>query len=96
MELHSKRLILRQYKKNDDLVVLIPPEGTRSKVEKWRSGFYHIANLAKVPILLGYVDASKKEAGFADFFTPTGDVDGDMKKIREFYAEKKGLRAENS
>ena len=87
---------VRQYKKNNDLVVLIPPEGTRSKVEKWRSGFYHIANLAKVPILLGYVDASKKEAGFADFFTPTGDVDGDMKKIREFYAEKKGLRAENS
>ena len=87
---------VRQYKKNDELVILIPPEGTRSKVEKWRSGFYHIANLAKVPILLGYVDASKKEAGFADFFTPTGDVDGDMKKIREFYAEKKGLRAENT
>ena len=42
------------------------------------------------------MDASKKEAGCADFFTPTGDVDGDMKKIREFYAEKKGLRAENS
>jgi len=87
---------VRQYKENDELVVLIPPEGTRSKVEKWKSGFYHIANLARVPILLGYVDASKKEAGFADFFTPTGDPDGDMKKIREFYAEKKGLRAGNA
>ena len=51
---------VRQYAENEELVVLIPPEGTRSKVKQWKSGFYHIANNAKVPILLGYVDASKK------------------------------------
>lgn len=87
---------VRQYRENDELVVLIPPEGTRSRVERWKTGFYHIANNAGVPILLGYVDAANKEAGFADFFTPTGDIEKDMRDIRAFYANKKGLKAENS
>jgi len=87
---------VRQYAENDQLIVLIPPEGTRSKVTRWKTGFYNIANNADVPILLGYVDASKKEAGFADFFTPTGDLEKDMVEIRAFYANKRGLRAENS
>ncbi len=54
---------VRQYRENDELVVLIPPEGTRKKVERWKTGFYHIAHLAEVPILMGYVDAANKEAG---------------------------------
>jgi len=87
---------VRQYREHDELVVLIPPEGTRKKVERWKSGFYHIAHLAEVPILMGYVDASKKEAGFADFFQPTGDADADMVEIRAFYANKQGLNPENS
>ncbi len=88
--------IVIQFRNNDKFVVLVPPEGTRSKVANWKTGFYHIANNAEVPILLGYVDASRKEAGFADFFHPTGDLDGDMNKIRAFYAKKKGLRAKRS
>lgn len=87
---------VRLYRENTNLVVLVPPEGTRSKVTTWKSGFYHIANNAGVPILLGFVDAAKKEAGLADFFYPTGDIDADMKLIRSFYADKKGLLAENS
>ena len=88
--------IVRQYRENDELVVLIPPEGTRKKVNQWKTGFYHIANMAQVPILLGYVDAANKEAGIADFFTPTGDLEKDMLEIRCFYADKKGLNAENA
>jgi 1-acyl-sn-glycerol-3-phosphate acyltransferase len=87
---------VQQYQDHEQLIVLIPPEGTRSKVSSWKTGFYHIAHNAKVPILLGYVDADKKEAGIADFFTPTGDIDEDMIAIRKFYADKKGLNAENS
>ena len=87
---------VRHYAENDQLIILIPPEGTRSKVTRWKTGFYHIANNAEVPILLGYVDASKKEAGFADFFTPTGDLEKDMVEIRAFYANKRGLLAKNS
>ena len=85
-----------KYREYDELVMLIPPEGTRDKVKEWKTGFYHIANLAAVPILLGYVDAANKEAGFADFFNPTGEVEKDLQEIRSFYYEKKGLRAENS
>ena len=88
--------IVDQFKNNDDFVVLVPPEGTRRKVSKWKTGFYHIANNAKVPILMGYVDAENKEAGFADFFYPTGDLENDMKEIRGFYAGKKGLNTGNS
>lgn len=88
--------VVKQFKDNETFVVLVPPEGTRSKVTHWKTGFYHIANNAEVPILMGYVDAKQKEGGIADFFHPTGDLEADMKEIRAFYAQKQGLRAENS
>lgn len=88
--------IVGQFKSNENFVVLVPPEGTRLKVKEWKTGFYHIANNAGVPILMGYVNAERKEAGFANFFYPTGDLESDMKEIRSFYEQKKGLTAENS
>lgn len=88
--------VVQQYRDNPELVVLIPPEGTRAKVKDWKTGFYHIANNAGVPILMGYLDADKKEAGLADFFYPTGDLSVDMAEIRKFYATKKGIRPENA
>jgi 1-acyl-sn-glycerol-3-phosphate acyltransferase len=88
--------ITEQYRQHHELVVLVPPEGTRSKVERWKTGFYHIARNANVPILMGYVDAPRKEAGLADFFTPTGDLERDMQEIRTFYADKGGLKPENA
>lgn len=87
---------VQQYRDNPELVVLVPPEGTRSKVKEWKTGFYHIAVNAGVPIVLGYVDASKKEAGLADFFQPSGNLEEDMPKIRAFYADKIGINPENA
>lgn len=86
----------RQYRENPELVVLIPPEGTRSKVKDWKTGFYHIAVNADVPVLMGYLDAAKKEAGLADFFHPTGDIESDILAIRAFYADKAGINPENA
>lgn len=88
--------VVEQYQQNPQLVVLVPPEGTRKHVKEWKTGFYHIANNAGVPILMGYLDARKKEAGLADFFFPTGDVEQDIRAIRAFYADKKGIRPENA
>lgn len=88
--------IVEQYQQRDDLVVLVPPEGTRAKVAQWKTGFYHIANNAHVPILMGYIDASCKEAGLADFFHPSGDLEKDMQDIRVFYADKKGINPQNA
>jgi len=88
--------MVTQYQLNPQLVVLIPPEGTRSRVQEWKTGFYHIANNAGVPILMGYIDASRREAGLADFFHPTGDIETDMPAIRAFYADKVGINPENA
>lgn len=88
--------IVTQFEQHENLIILIPPEGTRRKVKEWKTGFYHIANNAEVPILLGYIDGAKKEAGIADFFHPGGDVEFDMKEIRAFYANKKGIHSKNS
>jgi 1-acyl-sn-glycerol-3-phosphate acyltransferase len=87
---------VKQYQQFQDLVVLVPPEGTRSKVKEWKTGFYHIARIAQVPVLMGYIDASRKEAGLADFFYPTGDTEADMRAIRQFYADKHGINPENA
>ena len=85
-----------QYKSEPEMIVLVPPEGTRSKVKEWKTGFYRIAANAEVPVLMGYVDASKKEAGLADFYYPTGDLEADIAAIRAFYAEKVGINPENA
>ena len=85
-----------QYAEHEELIILIPPEGTRTKVNIWKTGFYRIADNASVPILLGFVDADKKQAGIGGFFYPTGDIEKDMAEIRGFYSTKKGLNAKNS
>jgi 1-acyl-sn-glycerol-3-phosphate acyltransferase len=87
---------VQQYRDHPQLVVLVPPEGTRAKVKEWKTGFYHIAVNAGVPILMGYVDAATKQAGLADFFHPSGDIEKDMPAIRAFYADKVGLNPENT
>lgn len=79
----------------DELALLITPEGTRSRVERWRTGFYHVAVAANVPILLGFLDTTKKEIGFGHLFYPSGDKQKDFMYIQDFYADKKGIVPEN-
>jgi len=81
---------IRMFHERESLYLLIPAEGTRSRVNKWKSGFYHTALGAGVPIMLGYLDFEKRIAGFGPVFHPTGDKDADMAVIREFYRHVKG------
>mgnify|MGYP006385443085 FL=1 len=74
------------YNSNAHLIVIVPPEGTRSKVTQWKTGFYYIAQGAGVPIALGYLDFRKKEAGLSRMFQPSGDIAADMVEIQAFYA----------
>jgi 1-acyl-sn-glycerol-3-phosphate acyltransferase len=74
------------FAKDDELVLVIPPEGTRRRSETWRSGFYHIARGANVPVVPGYLDYGRKRAGLGPAIHLTGDVKADMDKIRAFYA----------
>jgi 1-acyl-sn-glycerol-3-phosphate acyltransferase len=84
--------LVELYQRSRSLVVLIPPEGTRARVERWKSGFYHIAQGAGVPIVLGFVDAGRREVGLGPLFQPSGDFDADMVRIQEFYRDKTGIR----
>lgn len=72
-----------------DMSLVITPEGTRSYTPHWRSGFYHIALRAGVPIVLGFVDYDTKRCGIGPEIIPTGNVSEDMDMIREFYADKR-------
>ncbi|WP_448520221.1 lysophospholipid acyltransferase family protein [Rhodoflexus sp.] len=73
------------FTQHEQLYLLIPPEGTRQAVKEWKTGFYRVAEAAGVPIILGYLDYAKKEAGFGKVFYPTGDIEADMKEIKAFY-----------
>ncbi len=64
---------------------MVTPEGTRKKVTKWKTGFYHVAVGAKVPIALGYLDYKNKIAGVGKIVYPTGDIQKDMQEITDFY-----------
>lgn len=82
-------------KQFDELALTVPAEGTRSRVEYWKSGFYHIAVQAGVPIVPGYLDYKRKRGGFGPAIMPTGDMKADMDRIRAFYADKYGKYPEN-
>lgn len=73
----------------------IAPEGTRKKVESWKSGFYQIALAANVPVVLGFCDYAHKTLGLGPAIYMTGDVEADMARIAEFYADKRGKYPEN-
>jgi 1-acyl-sn-glycerol-3-phosphate acyltransferase len=81
-----------KFKSSDDLILAVPPEGTRSKVDVWKSGFYHIASASGVPIGLGYLDYGRKLCGLGMFVMPSGNINEDMNKIRSFYRSVRGKR----
>lgn len=74
----------------NDMVLAIPPEGTRSRVSEWKSGFYHIAVAAKVPIVLSVLDYKRKTMSIAAVVHPSGDYEADLPLIRSYYAEAVG------
>lgn len=79
---------------HDQLALAILPEGTRQRTPYWRSGFYHIALGAQVPIALGFADYRRKVGGIGRVIVPSGDVDADMALIRDFYSGISGKRPE--
>lgn len=78
------------FKKEKEFVIALAPEGTRSKVTRWKTGFYHIAVKAEVPIVMAGLDYANKTVIFREPFYPTGDFNKDAKVISEFYKNIKG------
>jgi len=81
---------IQAFRENPRMVLVVPPAGTRRKVMYWKTGFYHIARGASVPIVLGYLDYRRKVGGIGPVFYPTGNMEADMKIIRAFYADVAG------
>lgn len=86
--------VIELFSQRERFALAIAPEGTRSYRPRWKTGFYHIAVGAGVPIALGYLDYKTKTVGVGKTFYPSGDIDKDFEIIAEFYADKVGKRPE--
>ncbi len=85
--------IAKLFKDKKEFRLSLSPEGTRKKVEKWKTGFYYIAKEANVPIIMFTFDFKNKLNTISEPFYPTNDIEADFKKIRDFY---KGIVGRNS
>lgn len=85
----------RIFSERSRMALIVPTEGTRGYVPYWKSGFYHIARTANVPIVLGFLDYGRKRGGFGEEFIPTGNIKADMDRIRDFYEGKVGRYPEH-
>ena len=94
----SKTVDLIADKFNDKKIyrLALSPEGTRKKVDKWKTGFYYIAKKANVPIVSVSMDAKKKEVIFSKPFYPTENIDKDFAHLRKFYNGVVGIVPKNS
>ena len=88
------RVIVEAIEREPAFTLVLAPEGTRSRRDRWRSGFYWIAHGAGVPLALGFVNYADRTVGIGDVFMPSGDIEADMERIRAFYADKRGRHPE--
>jgi 1-acyl-sn-glycerol-3-phosphate acyltransferase len=86
--------VVRMFRENESLIVVITPEGTRRRVDKWKRGFYTIAMRANVPIALSYINYANKTGGIGPVIHPSGDYEKDLKFIEDFYRDKVGKHPE--
>jgi len=80
---------------SERFALVVPAEGTRSKKEYWKSGFYRMAIQADLPVVPSWLDGPSRTGGIGDPIHLTGDVAADMDKIRVFYSDKQGVKPEN-
>tara|TARA_B100000925_G_scaffold105978_1_gene78124 strand:- start:38 stop:616 length:579 start_codon:yes stop_codon:yes gene_type:complete len=84
------------FRQRENFLLVVPVEGTRARANFWKSGFYHIAKGANVPILPTFLDYGNKRGGFGVPIITTNNLLSDMQKIRDFYAPFKGKFPSNS
>jgi 1-acyl-sn-glycerol-3-phosphate acyltransferase len=86
---HASMNIVQQvskaYSETDEMAVVLAPEGTRSDVKAWKTGFYNISKESGVPVALGFIDYARKLGGIDGKMVPTGDYEADMEKVAEYY-----------
>ena len=90
------REVVAMAERGEQFLLVVTPEGTRGKVEFWKSGFYRIARDADLPVVMGFVDNRRKQCGLGPHFDLTGNVRADMDRIRANYAGMLGVRPGSS
>lgn len=90
IERHTSNDVVSQmveaFRNSHQLILAIPAEGTRERAEYWKSGFYHIALQARVPVTPTFLDWGRKVGGFGAAYQLTGNMRDDMDHFRHFYA----------
>jgi 1-acyl-sn-glycerol-3-phosphate acyltransferase len=84
--------IVREFERRERLVLALAPEGTRRKVGRWRTGFYHIAHGARVPIVTVALNWRVRALQLGPPYYTTGDFDADMRELQDRFARVRGLR----
>ena len=87
--------MVQQFVQRKNLILTMSPEGTRGRLDYWKSGFYHIACGAGVPIVMATLNFGEKQIKLGGRFMPEGDVVNDMERIRAFYTGIDGKKPEN-
>jgi 1-acyl-sn-glycerol-3-phosphate acyltransferase len=88
--------LARAFRAQPELWLAVSPEGTRAYTDHWKSGFYHIALAAQVPVLLAFIDARRRECGLGALLELTGDLERDLGRIAAFYRDKQGIVPERA
>ncbi len=89
-------IIAKLFEEKEELRMALAPEGTRKKVDKWRTGFYYIAKKANVPIIMITFDFENKQNKISEPFYPTDDIETDLEFMRNYFKGVKGKVAEYS
>lgn len=90
------RRLIEQSEHDDTFLLGIAAEGTRSKGDYWKSGFYRISQQTGLPITLAFLDAPSRTVGWGPTFALSGDVRADMDRLRDFYADKTGIKPDGA
>ncbi len=90
------RQMVDAFERAEQLILVIAPEANRARVDRWRTGFYYMAQGAGVPIVLGFLDFARREGGYLETFEPGGDIDADLAYIQSRYRGIRGKHPEQS
>jgi 1-acyl-sn-glycerol-3-phosphate acyltransferase len=88
-------IAVASFEAQDQMVLVIAPEGTRSRTDAWKSGFWRIADAAEVHVVMGFIDGGTRRAGLGPAERIDGDPERWMALANHFYADKSGLRPHN-
>lgn len=88
--------MVSEFENQNQLILVITPEGTRKKVKQWKKGFLHMAQQANVPIIPVAMDFARRAIDIGPAMMVTGEIEKELERVKSFFAHAQGKRAEYS